>query len=391
MIICMNIISLNLLLLCIFPYFGIIITHSVSYSCKGFDKWEVDFISGNITTQDFQEWLFAWQHSSSICHRGAVSDIQFDSGGVGLYLFSIIPDLFAQSFLQHKAFRPLSPPFFWADVDANECTHNIRSIDCYFESLSNCKLNSDFSSIDFRKTKIGLLFSQSEPMNVCTLAMKTKKSLIWLIGQLIFYTIRMRSDIKEIVDSRVSQVLVNNKAYVIGVHIRTGEPDYGRKVINLDAYMDAIEQKLKSIDIENRDIIIYFACNDNNILKSETYLKNTYGNKYEYKYFISMVNDINTNKEIELELRKNSSISRKQLMIEYLTDILILAKSDLFIGSESSNYGVVSALKHGLGMTRFNPNICYINRDINLVCEPPNTDLVPFLYSRKYFSDGTPI
>lgn len=370
------------------------------YVCKNYDPWPVDsnmLDPSTVTTNDFQHWLLARQHSESICNsKGAVTELN-DSGGMGMFLFMWIPDLFAKSFEEGKVFRPLHPVFDWSDLDENYCTNHIRSVDCYFHSISNCTINTEFSTIDYQTTKVGKLLDHLEQFDTCTLAMKLHKSLIWVVGQLIHYTIQMRKDIRGIVNKRVDDILYDKEQhFTVGIHVRTGQLDYGRKVLSLESYMDALEKKLTLIDdiVQNRQIMIYFACNDiKNTIKTQEYLQEKFGEKYIYRFFYSMVVDVDMSKEIEYQFYANyTGISRRQLMIEYLTDVHVLTQTDLFIGSESSNYGVISALKHALYAPRFDSNICYIDREEKLICEPNNSESIPHLLAHyKGMTGGTPV
>eukprot|EP01036_Dinobryon_divergens_P028532 gene28532-37489_t len=87
---------------------------------------------------------------------------------------------FSIALKENKIYRPLKETWLWADRNPSKCTLQIRSIDCYFQPLSDCGVPmaskiSQNSTEGFHTQQMKFLVLSSNGTSACALASAVRK------------------------------------------------------------------------------------------------------------------------------------------------------------------------------------------------------------------------
>lgn len=352
-----------------------------AFDCGG-RQWELNYSKSSPDMEIFQNWIYAWQHS---CGVRNVDVNPAQSWGIGRTLHLAVKN-FVTAIEMNMIWRPteqnaarVSGAFLWAEDNPSNCTLGVRSIDCYFLPISTCGFPSHNENNTHLASK--LAFS-NQAVDSCAMAQLSKKPLIWVHGQFFHYLSRLRPDIQVDVDEKKKQVFgilgTSKDAFkaTIGVHVRGGAPDTDRKVANLSYYIDAVDTKAAEMAGEGRPVGLVYLCSDlpeENIISTES-MNQRFPRPFK---FVVLPHITLGAGEAELNLRgmlKNHP-PKRDLFMEYMADVEILASVDFFIGTFSSVYPMVVALRVARGSPdmRFTSCFLQIQDDVPpLLCEGKN-------------------
>lgn len=371
---------IKLLLASLFPA----LYHAVwkTYSCRGQASWPITSNDNVEATNNFQNWVKMRMNDFENCRKNRVIRQADRGSGIGSSISQSL-HLLIYALESDQIYRP-ETAWLWADRP-ELCTLSINSYDCFSQPLSFCqKFNITFNettptTLGFNMSK-GMIFSSS-PLDVCDMGRRSKKPLIWVMGQLILYHMRPRMDIAEDMkkrinyvfdtsnppQTRVSETFEPSKDYfgvTIGVHIRSGNPDGGRRPSNIsDAFNYITGIILKDMDSSGRYIQMIYICSDDlegaGII-SEEHMIATYSYKeLNQNYTIKILNHTQFNEKGEVETNLHKAIaynltrpSPRLVYLEFLTDIEILVSCDIFIGAHSNVYTLVASLRMARYPTR---------------------------------------
>jgi hypothetical protein len=361
------------------------------FNCRGYDAWEVDYNPTSLQQSHnrMQDWLHAWQHSAWRCHTYGHEE-WVSQYGIGNGILRAV-SLIERSIEFGLIYRPMRP-WKWAS-NANNCTYNMTSLDCYLTELSSCGLNLTTASgtgtaaillrdaqpmnRDDRVTELGrLLAEKGNATNICIIAQTLKKSMAWVAGQYLVYLLRPRDHIQQQIDQRIHGIFntIDRTRYsTITVHYRGGKPDAYRKVFSLDVYMTAVKQKAEDLALAGRPVAVVYLASQNNIqiFRSPEYMHEKYGGNYSYKFLYPMSDNttINANEEIELQFDSNPHIPKEPVVVEFLADLQLMADADVFIGSLSCIYWVTMLFRYAKNPNLNKMHSCFFDRDSKLICE----------------------
>lgn len=327
-----------------------------------------------------QDWIYAYQND---CSHKQINHEPLPEIGIGSTLQYITNQLLwclSQNFI----YRPTST-FAFADFDPKNCTLGISSIDCYFKPMSTCGFEKVANPLDIRsdvniKEVLGN-FSVTHG-DVCTLGRLLQKPIQWVHAQFIDYMMRPRHDIAEDIQKRLDIVYAKkrlnpDKSSVIGVHVRDGNTyDFGRRVLNLTTYLQFIDKKAEELAAQGKPVVTVFLCShlqEHNI-KSSEYMNKEFPRPYE---FIVLPHVVLPHLPFKVELDDalanktfRSIAPLRQMFVEYLSDVEILAQSDFYLGVTSNVYTLVAGKRI---VRQYDPaTTCYIDSrhpDVPLLCE----------------------
>jgi hypothetical protein len=109
-----------------------------------------------------------------------------------------------------------------------------------------------------------LQYLGSRAMSFCELCGRLKKPMQWVHGQLLVYLTRLRGDVRAEVDRRAASVFTYNSGFLcsVGVQIRGGKPDGGRKPLDTAAYMAEVDRLAEDLRLSLRPLRIVYLCSD---------------------------------------------------------------------------------------------------------------------------------
>lgn len=364
-----------------------------AFTCKDQAPWKVDNQNNADAFLVFQSWLTHWQ---SNCSKGNSPGIGIGGGlgstfqGTARWLITAIE--------MGYVYRP-EHTWKWADNEHEHCTFAKPYFDCYFEPFSSCFVNQSSIKNDSR-TPIPLLPESFPQTNLilfqklqgdsCNMAAKMNKSLQWIHGNFLHYLTRPNQKVAAFIELRKKyitdvrnltsqQLSVDNSSSsnnigktisssIIGVHVRGGKPDNKRKAANISHYLNAIDIVANQLAALGRPVDSVFLCSD---LPEETFISTAHMQKQyprPWKYIeVPHISLGGGEAELNLGRRQNPEAglqpNKRDLAMEYLADIEILAGCDAFIGSHSNIYPVVTALKIGRGLdtSKFANHSCIID------------------------------
>lgn len=323
------------------------------WTCKGYEPWPT--VSENInSTITFQNWLYAWHHSCEGTGRSIISsNVLNHNGGYG-HSFQQIAQKMVGSIESNQIFVSRED-FLWADDDANNCTLQVKTVDCYFEPTSTCGYGDRSKTDPYIRTDINLNASLhafiNAPIDSCTMAKKAKKSLIWVYGQFLKYLIRPRRDVLEEVRTVTDPILSlrgkHENSSILAVHIRGGLPDGGRVPLNISDYIPHIDDMAAFFARQGKPVAAVYFCSD--IIEDNARSSQYMSTMFPRAWKPVVIPRIGLGSgEAELNL-KNPNIankpSKRRLMVDFLIDLEILTNADGFIGSGSNIYFMASAMR----------------------------------------------
>lgn len=399
--------SLSFALLLFWSIFSIYSSFKYNlFNCRDYPPWEVDYNLSSIQQSHiiFQEWIYAWQHSSWRCKNFGYEDWVSQYGiGNGVLRAAALMERSIEFGLIYRPMRPWK----WASNAVN-CTYNQTSLDCYFQEFSSCGMNESQAvtrdarpmNLDDRYTKLGQLLLESNNhennhTNICILAKTLKKSMAWVAGQYILYLLHPRDYIQMQIDRRIHGIFdtVDRTRYsTITVHYRSGKPDGYRKVFPLDFYMSIVKQKAAELALAGRPVAVVYLASQNNIqiFKSPEYLHEKYGGNYTYKFLYPLSDNstINANEEIEIQFEYHPNIPKEPVVIEFFADLQMMVDADVFIGSLSCIYWVTMMLRYAKNPNLNKSHTCFIDRESKVICETDLTKKLDLFNRLDYWITG---
>ena len=355
--------------------------------CGHYPVWNVTGLTNATTnieaTNVFQQWLNWWQFDPGRCANPGPHIVRIKTGGGGLgHSFSIsFASTFILSLEKGQIFRPSpSDHWTWADPTGANCTLHIKSLDCWSLPLSTCGVptashTNAIASIAAANHSSHLADKlKGKYIDICTLATEMSKPTIWIYGQLVYFiSARHSPETGAVVMNRVRQVFGsdagdmkagNSGSAVIGVQIRAGKPDNNRLVAPFAPYIQLVDEKaahLASVQGGSRAVaVVYLASQDpESSFNNGSYMNARFPRPW--KWVSLPATPQNGKEEIEILVHRGELRDVGSLAKEYLADVEIMVKADVFIGSVSAMYLHVSSLRYALHSHRSPNNTCYVH------------------------------
>ena len=417
-----------------------------AFDCKKHAPWPVDYDDDGAATMSIQNYINAYQYN---CGDGReVKYVTISNCGIGAALsFSVID--FMKTFKDNKIYRPLNNWKWTSNATtcslqggqssgkekekyANEYQSQMSKIsefpcsppnerykrlsqvwnhiDCYSVPLSTCPdLHSTSNFSDFRRDMDAAKAYLPYPTDVCTMGTKTKKSMLWLVGNFFQYHMRLdpilipkyasaienifpdslhmenknyfiqghpldhvkqarrlREEKKQIktkheqkklhdsngndnqsVNDREASIADNLTCVSAALHVRGGRPDGSRKPFHGKEHIAMLDGYGDELARENKKICDVFVGSDhmNNTIFVDT------NELRNIPYNIKTIEHIEMpgvpNEEIEflLTMLHNQNYRFDDIVLEYLLDVHLYALADIFVGSHSSIFTLVASLR----------------------------------------------
>lgn len=381
------------LLLFVASYFDIIkgMDKSLLYSpfnC-GNSEWELSYNNTEVAARYFYDWLLHWQFD---CEKNHPVNGKFAAGGGLGSSFMFGSKYFMDAIEMRQVFRPVHWNTYWtfAAENAENCTLNIRSYDCFSEPLSDCGLTNKRSEYLLQQLNASTERMVTNPlqqfginpsiwMDICTFAKVLKKSVKWVHGHLMYYMIRPRQDVQVIINQRVQSIFANLPKHTVTLGM-SGTLDNNRKQLtNLTEILHIIDHKVFEIfSLYNQTVSMVYLCGDipEHTFKSGEYMNTHHARPYTFttSHLVSF-----GKKDVEASLRSGDNLnqaSRFDLFTDFITDIEILSTVDYLIGSNSNVYMVAAAIQAARQQHSYPENTCYVDRneggsegDLRSICE----------------------
>ena len=342
------------------------------FTCVGRIKWPITTEDNIRASKKIQNWIAMQMNNFSNCNRDSVISQLLVGFGIGSSIWSSLK-LLVLGLESGRIYRP-ETQWLWADKPEN-CTFEIDSYDCFSELISHCFHHEGTNTSADHKTIFNVTEGQAyspTSLDICDMGKKSRKPVIWVAGQLVRYHTRIRLDLMDEFISRVNMILDYDlpsvtegvdpppdiKGLTVGVHIRVGSPDNNRKNSRIKDALDYINQEIiPEVEAMGKFVKSVYLCSHDQDLAgivNEQHMLVTFPPKHNYTYRVLAHTTFshsrlkNAEAEVALRLSKQHNISRppaKDIYVEFLADVEILTRCDIFIGAHSNVYALVASLR----------------------------------------------
>ena len=343
-----------------------------AFVCSG--SWDVQKNDSRRMFGMLQNWIDYWQNN---CDDKTISAGLPIGSGIGAGI-EFATRWLMWSLESNQIYRPTG---HWAWADPKVCP--LKTVDCYFQPFSSCGLQSvgniNVTAVAERnRYKASTQIFGRESQDTCSLARKAKKPLQWIHGSLLHYIMRPNENLRSEIHAAIIDVKQKaGSGSFIGVHIRRGTPDSGRHVANTSYYVEAVDSIAEQLLRLGRPPITgVYICSDLQ-QELEPDINLIFPRPWIFffrRHFIFPVNIFgNKTKEIQHVVESGrSGFSKRTIATEYFTDLEILTHADVFIGSSSNVYTVVTGLRVARGYDLFKNHSCFIQlmgNPVKMFCE----------------------
>lgn len=379
--------SMLITLLCI------CLPQTVAYSafdCRG-PAWPLNTTDNDEVMSRFQNMLLAYQnHCTKSPNNYWISTIYGSGLGSGT-IISVVN--FMKAFELGKIYRPTTSWLWAADNVTETCNGRFSSVDCFNIPLSYCWHDSDSplpSSVVFNRTD-ALAFI-NRPCDICTLARVSKKTILWVLGQLLHYHMRLpharekkiRNTVEGVFQKLSKKSNIKNKEDIdpitgmkcvtASIHVRGGSPDFSRRPFDGTDHYLALKHYNTRLRPKNTTICKVYVSGDHvedTIFFPKQANRGQVGSfttgftvHNESFVFVSLPRYIALPGELEYQamtIKKSRNVTMSYLYSEYVEDLLLHAEADIFIGSHSNIFAIVGALRHAYHPEFRSDSTCYLD------------------------------
>ena len=402
-----------------------------SYYCYNRSKWWID---ETITTEVFQSFIFYKQHlcknriftpvinsagiGATTMHIMSLLIDSWEQNGI-LRPSDVAPYFYAS----------LNENNCTLHIRAVDCFHNPLSTCGYLNKLTPYEQKSHlYSSKQLKRIMIIRPNITLKSVGICNLGSQIKRSIQWIQGQLLLYIWRQREDIQLEINLKLAPFFntstsmsnqVNNFSYTLvnsisnnhsskittnnvydhyfnrnindnsstmAIHIRTGHGealDDNRKYEPpLEVYIEAMDNFAKYLALSGKPLSAVYLCSTD---PKTSYISTEYMSSYHprpFRYYSlphiyrgkgdpgythqrNMFDVMNGKRS-----RKSLNYTNHDIHVEFYTDMQIFMNVDVFIGSTSTIYDIISLIRQSKG---HKPNTtCYISlviQNSSMYCE----------------------
>ena len=360
-----------------------------AFDCRG-APWPLDTTDNDVIMPRFQNMLLTYQYRCSKSPNDYWINTMYGSGlGSGMVI-SVVN--FLKAFELGKIYRPTSSWLWAADNDSEHCYNHYNSIDCFNLPLTSCWYegpdNNVPSSVVFNKTDALNLIKG--PTDICTLASRSKKTILWVMGQFLHYHMRLPHLWEKKVRARVETIfpkisnklkkkdeidpVTGKKCITASIHVRGGTPDFSRKPMDGTDHYRALQHYNLKLNAKNTTICKVYVSGDHledTIFFPKNLKIGEVGNfsaaftvQNGSFVFMSLPRYIAAPGELEYQvvnIRNSHNITMSYLYSEYIEDLLLHAEADVFIGSHSNIFAIVGALRHAYHPNFKSDQTCYLD------------------------------
>jgi hypothetical protein len=352
-----------------------------AFTCIQSPPWPVTVDDNSNAQKVFSNWLRSMQNDDTKCKAGQVMRKSLHGAGIGNSFVASSAELLKMLELS-TIYRP-TVGWMWADSPQN-CSLGLSEIDCFAEPMSYCGYEQYVKEEDVRfkpeNRFIGTTliervarFNRTEAqqysangLDICNMGRISKKPIIWVFGQILYYLMRPRQDVMRRIQDRFDKVFpgerighpatvgqVLDRGITIGVHVRGGKPDNQREPLHMEDVMHQVDVTVARLALRGDVVKRVFLCSDTqdtNIVSAE-YMAEKFTRNFSYIVLPHLNYSVGTEAEYAMaaDLKKpgQHSLSKVDIYAEFLADIYILAHSDVLQGSDSNVYVMAAALRFG--------------------------------------------
>eukprot|EP00667_Euglena_gracilis_P011662 EG_transcript_11923 len=403
-------------------------------ACQNTFAWPINMSDNAECVERLQWWLYAWQFNPKHCASVHAPKLHYLSG-LGSSLMESTR-LMSQALESSAVYRPAGE-WIWADPKSTACQLGFRSIDCFTLPLSVCNASQEIQAA-FTDDAFNYSLADSS-MSVCDLAREFQKPTLWVIGNLIRYHLRFSAEQSDTMQSQILTALhgrtearpkhqygavvfheeykhklqdahfLSFASYLqprttlsAGIHVRAGRPDGKRRVLDVAQYLAALDRKAEaSVQAGGPPLAHVYLCSNvpGVALGSLENLYQRFPRNYTYQTLPHMsFGNAEAEHVLRLALRRRGTWvpPARDVFMEYVIDVEVLTRADIFIGTHSNVYAVVAALRLTLFPERPLEHTCFLDphqRQARLVCEGSEEARRFWLKSfgkRWHLVDGTP-
>jgi hypothetical protein len=402
---------------CILCLFCGVLKNVLSFSvfdCGGHPAWPLTTADNYEVMHRFQNWMMTFQHRCKPSNGDYWLSTIYGSGIGSGTTISVI-NMF-KAFELGKIYRP-TQSWLWAEVNATEhCVSGINAVDCFNVPLTYCYINPNASEIiptlNINFTDADLFIDH--PVDICTMAKVSQKTLLWVFGQFLHYHMRVPPHLEKFLELRSHQIfpkrrisdppiidpLTGFKCLTAAIQVRGGSPDFSRKPFDgTDHYRELLKMN-KELSKTNQTICSVYVAGDH--LDSTIFFPKTvdsststdsaamtpaYSIRNGSFIFKSLPHFIPAPGELEyqvLSLKKFQNVTMEYLYAEYLSDILLFSKADILIASFSNVFAVAAPLRVAYHPTIPNNRTCFLDSRF----QPPPLKCLGTWDGMKFFKDA---
>eukprot|EP00667_Euglena_gracilis_P010337 EG_transcript_10520 len=389
------------------------------YWCRHEPPWPVNLSTSAEAATVFHRWLYARQFDQRHCPTAFRPNLGFTHGLGSSVLESV--RLMMKSLDEGVIYRPKGD-WPWAARDATKCHLRIMSIDCFSLPLSVCHAPradvAAFTAPGFNFSRALAEFPLRGSTHACKIAKALQKPTLWVLASLIRYHWRFPPALQQQIDEKVRHALggrpealvdlqahtvrhpggpapnaaradptaaawegnasqwdVSKRTLSVALHVRSGQPDGGRKPLDVGQYIRAVDRMGELLAPAGYNITHVYLCS--NVPELALVSVDHVRAKHPRNYTYTMLPHVSFgNKEAELVLKakkhKQKVPPARAVFVEYVTDIEVMVKADIFIGTYSNLYTLTASLR-GLHFPHRPPNhTCYLDSREDpppMVCE----------------------
>lgn len=383
------------------------ITHGWSaFDCNGLSEWPIDKNDNDEASKLFQDWLTLRQNFCMIKNANLVYKTQL-TGGFGYTIFAAAVDIIKAVEL-NLIFYPTTP-WQWSNKNSSLCSRGISAVDCFTLPLSYCHTNKKVKHISIPSSNESLQINiatylrgsvendgdylnnsaltinikQSQRLidgtaDICTMSKTMKKPILWTLGQALRYVLRLPEPLQTTMNKQMDHYLNEMKrtklsylnepshtqCLTAAVHIRGGLLDCQRKPVNGQEHLKELYALNETLLKENKTICSVLLTSDNiynTIFANVTLGKITDWNGLEV-LALPRFTEFKDDLELNLgKLKSNVSFDTRKLFMDWYEDAFLSAHVDIYIGSHSNLFIVVSALRSALHPQLPNEFTCFLD------------------------------
>lgn len=165
-----------------------------------------------------------------------------------------------------------------------------------------------------------------------------------MLNRAIHYMLRYTPVVQQYMNERIEAALGSGPGRTIAVHVRGCSPDRGRKPAPVAVYMQAVDKAAFALEAMGNPVRRVSFCGDclSETFVSVNHLSTQYPRPFEYS--VLEYTPVIKGMEVQFAVQMDGSHTRN-VTLEYLADVEIMAHSNVYIGTRSNVFTLVRALR----------------------------------------------
>lgn len=346
-------------------------------TCANQPVWELSIDDNRNMSARFQNWVGYAQNACVKTRQKEYWMASQEYGGIGSYLTGSVINLIKALEIGH-IYEPWGK-FKFAYANASMCSRGLITVDCFsVPPLTNCNPpHIQANPITEYPPHIDPVDAESFMKNsdICTYGKVTKKTILWVLGQLYLYHMRLMQSLeirfsaewKRIIKllNSVPPSVPSNKCLTAAIQVRTGMPDGNRRSFDGKEHFAALQSMNEKLLLEKKEICaVYVATGDPNatVFANISVNKPTLLGGFHFLMVPRFIGDPKLEMEWQIgQWKMDPNFDAANVYLEYLVDIKIMSEANIFYGSHSNVVVVVSSLRAALHPEYLNSHTCFLD------------------------------